>query len=96
MMLSRMIIVGVGLMLAAEFVSTDDLVAARKIFHEKLISNGILTSCENCEHSKAILIESTTAEFVTFETLKCTKWDSIPPHKILVFGCCAWEMAIPF
>lgn len=96
MILLLMIIAGVDLMLNNKFVSAEDLITARKILHESLIADGILTSCQNCEYSKEVLIESKASEFLTFATLKCTKWNSIPPHKIQVFGCPDWEWDIPF
>jgi hypothetical protein len=83
-------------MLVNKFVRVEDLTAAKRILHESLITDGILTSCENCEWSREVKIESKAGEFITFDTLICDKWNTIPPHKIQVFGCSDWEWDIPF
>ena len=51
--------------------------------HKKMVDNGLLTSCINCEHfdKKARI---------------CTKYKVEPPAEVIVYGCPEWEFDIPF
>jgi hypothetical protein len=51
--------------------------------HKKMVDNGLLTSCINCEHWHP-------------KTEQCGLFNQRPPVPVIVYGCPEWQFDIPF
>lgn len=77
----------------------DFPVAFRVQLHKDLLSSGILPSCINCVSSnteQVSLLIHTAAKISDPATFFCNKFNAVPPIRVAVCGCDAWEQGIPF
>ena len=63
--------------------TTAEKDASANTLQRSLLAAQVVHSCLNCEH------------FVQ-EPDKCTLYKTMPPAKVIYFGCPSWEGEIPF
>lgn len=54
---------------------------AKAILHSALIEHCVIATCINCEYWKNDI---------------CTKYNAVPPPRIIVYGCETWNENLPF
>ena len=65
--------------------------------HDNIVLYQVVPSCLNCVNHKNIDLEVDINGKTKVETIKCLKYKTIPPAKVIVFSCgSGWEADILF